>query len=211
MAGAKLHGTTFAPEEPRVVDTFIEVLDERPGFAVVALNAPIGYLESQEPGGRACDREARALLGRRGVAIASAPTRSQLTATTQHSLEGLSAIGRQLLPRHREVAEEIAPYRQRTVYEVTSELSFYQLNDDQPLEWSKTSQAGQEERRSLLARKIPGCERILDARLPRVPSSHLLDVAAFMWTARRIFARASLRIPEDPQWDDEGLRMEFMR
>jgi predicted RNase H-like nuclease len=212
VAVAKLHGTTFAPEEPRILETFIDVIDQRPAFAIVALNAPIGYPEEFERGGRACDREARALLGRRGAAIQSAPVRSQVEEGLDNSsVEGLSAVTRKLLPRYREVATEMAPYRQRTVYEVSSELSFFQLNDDTPLRWSKRTERGQEERRALLAKKIPGGERIFDTRLPRVPYSHMLDVAAFMWTARRIFARAGVRVPQDPQWDDFGLRMEIVR
>lgn len=118
---------------------------------------------------------------------------------------------RKLLPRYREAATELQPYRQRTVYEVSSEMSFYQLNDDVPLRHSKRSELGRQERRELLAKKIPGVDRILDAQLPRVPHSHLLDVAAFMWTARRIFAKAGIRIPQDPQWDEQGLRMEIVR
>lgn len=211
VAVAKLHGTTFAPEEPRVLDTFIDVLDQRPSFGAIALNAPIGYLESVRSGGRDCDLEARALLGRRGGAIPSAPIRPQLEDLTDDSMEGLSAVTRKLLPRYKEVAAEMAPYRQRTVYEVTSEMSFYQLNEDTPLRWSKRTEAGQEERRALLARRIPGGERIYDCKIPKVPYSHMLDVAAFMWTARRIFARAAVRMPEDPQWDDQGLRMEILR
>ncbi len=211
VAAAKLHGTTFAPEDPRVVETFIEVLDQRPAFATIALNAPIGYLDVFEPGGRSCDKQARALLGRRGAAIQSAPIRSQLDEEIPPSGDGLSAVARKLLPRYREVAVEMAPYRQRSVYEVSSELSFFQLNEDKPLRWSKRTLSGQQERRDLLARRIPGGERIFDAHIPRVPYSHLLDVAAFMWTARRIFARAGVRIPEDPEWDDQGLRMEIVR
>lgn len=209
VAVAKLHGTTFAPEEPRVLESFVEVLDQRPAFETIALNAPIGYLDQFQPGGRACDRESRALLGRRGAAIQSAPIRSQLEDGSDVS--GLSAVTQKLLPRYREVAAEMAPFRQRTVYEVSSEMSFFQLNDDRPLRWSKRTQQGREERRELLSRRIPGGERIFDTELPRVPSSHMLDVAAFMWTARRIFARAGVRIPQDPQWDDEGLRMEIIR
>ena len=41
-------------------------------------------------------------------------------------------------------------------------------------------------------------------------SSYLIDAAACMWTARRIFAKIGLRIPEDPEWDSEGLRMEII-
>lgn len=211
VASAKLHGTTFAPEEPRVIETFVDVLDERPAFATIALNAPIGYLEEARPGGRTCDREARALLGRRGAAIQSPPIRAQVEENGHYSADGLNAITRKLLLRYREVAAEMAPYRQRTVYEVTSELSFFQLNEDTPLRWSKRSERGQEERRALLAQKIPGGERVFDARLPRVPYSHMLDVAAFLWTARRIFARAGTRVPEDPEWDELGLRMEIVR
>jgi predicted RNase H-like nuclease len=120
-------------------------------------------------------------------------------------------VSKKLLPRYRELLVEMAPYRQRNVYEVHSELSFYQLNGDAPLRWSKKSVQGAEERRALLEKRIPGVARILDVTIPRVPYSHLLDVAAFVWTARRIFARAGLmRLPEDPEWDESGLRMEIV-
>lgn len=211
VAVAKLHGTTFAPEEPRVLESFVEVLDQRPAFAAIALNAPIGYLDEFARGGRTCDREARSLLGHRGSAIQSAPVRSQVEEGSPITTARLSAVTRQLLPRYREVAAEMAPYRQRIVYEVNSDLSFYQLNEDVPMRWPKQSELGQAERRALLAQKIPGGERIFDAMLPRVPKSHLLDVAAFMWTARRIFARAGVRVPQDPEWDEQGLRMEMIR
>jgi predicted RNase H-like nuclease len=32
-----------------------------------------------------------------------------------------------------------------------------------------------------------------------------------MVTARRIAARAVDRIPEDPEWDEQGIRMELLR
>jgi predicted RNase H-like nuclease len=211
VATAKLHGVTFAPEDPSVIETFVDVLDQRPAFSIIAVNGPIGYLGKFEPRGRACDREARALLGRRGAAVQSAPVWSLVEEDAHGSLVGLDAVSRKLLPRYRELAVEMAPYRQRTVYEVHPELSFYQLNEDVPMRYSKRSERGQEERRALLETKIPGAERILDADLPRVPYSHLLDVAALMWTARRIFAKASVRVPLDPEWDDNGLRMEMMR
>ena len=78
VASAKLNGSTFAPELPRVLATFAEVLDERPSFSVIALNAPIGYVDESHAGGRTCDRLARALLGRRGSTVHNAPTRATL-------------------------------------------------------------------------------------------------------------------------------------
>jgi predicted RNase H-like nuclease len=105
----------------------------------------------------------------------------------------------------------MAPFRQRTVYEVHSDVCFFELNEGQPMRWSKHSEQGQMERQALLRAKFPGSDRILTAELPNASMSHLLDVAAFVWTARRIFAKAAIRMPQDPEWDDLGLRMEIVR
>jgi predicted RNase H-like nuclease len=211
VASAKLHGATFAPEAPRVLGSFAEVLDERPSFSVIALNAPVGYVDDVHKGGRTCDRMARALLGRRGSTVHNAPTRASLQEEADVADDGLDAITNVLLRRYREVAAEMAPYRQRTVFEVHPELSFFQINGDVPLRWSKKTEAGMEERIALLKMRVPGSERLLEAELDDVPMSHLLDVSAILWTARRIFARAGTRLPSDPEWDEEGLRMEFVR
>ena len=193
------------------MDSFIDVVDTRPTFSIIALNAPVGYLNQAVAGGRTCDREARALLGRRGASIKSAPVRTETRREIDLLPDHLDAISHTLLRRYREVAAEMAPYRQRTIYEVHSDLSFYQLNDDVPMQWTKNSDKGKAERRALLEQKIPGVERILDAEVPGARPSHLLDAAAFLWTARRIFAHAGVRIPTDPEWDEEGLRMEIVR
>ena len=58
---------------------------------------------------------------------------------------------------------------------------------------------------------MPGVLRIIDAEVPGATPSHLLDAAAILWTARRIFAKAAIRIPTDPEWDEQGLRMEIVR
>jgi predicted RNase H-like nuclease len=211
VASAKLNGGTFAPENPRVLGSFTEVLDEKPSFSVIALNAPVGYIDDNRNGGRTCDRMARALLGRRGSTVHNAPTRASLQASTVATGDHLDAVTNVLLRRYREVASEMAPYRQRTVFEAHPELSFYQINGDVPLRWSKKFEAGWEERSAILRKRIPGIERVLEAEIDDVPVSHLLDAAAMLWTARRIFAHAGTRLPSDPEWDEEGLRMEFVR
>jgi predicted RNase H-like nuclease len=210
VASAKLNGATFAPETPRVMETFAEVLDERPSFSVIALNAPVGYVDETRTGGRTCDRQARALLGRRGSTIHNAPTRASLREGATVERDGLDAVSIALLPRYREVAAEMAPFRQRTVFEVHPELSFFQINGDAPLRWTKKFEVGRDERRALLERRIPGIDRVIDAEIDEVAPSRLLDAAALLWTARRIFARAGTRMPSDPEWDDDGLRMEFV-
>jgi len=206
VAGAKVLGVTIAPELPRLLATLLDVVDDRPAFSVIGLYAPIGRLDQAAPGGRNSDREARALLGsRRGAAIRSAPPRST-------SNNGASpAIPRGLAARYEEVERDMAPYRQRTIYEVHPELSFFQLNEDRPLQHRKRSDEGRLERRALLETRIAGVDRILDARVPGVRRSHLADAAACMWTARRILGRAMTRLPLDPEWDALGLRIELVR
>jgi predicted RNase H-like nuclease len=211
VANAKLQGSVFALEEPIRLPTFTEVMDQRPAHAVIALNAPVGYLNGAQAGGRTCDHEARLLLGRRGASVKSAPVRLESTRELDLRTDRLDAISRTLLPRYREVAREMAPFRQRTVYEVNPDLSFFELNGGTPMRWSKRSLKGVEERRSLLERRVQGVQRILNASIPGVFLSHLLDAAAIVWTARRVSTRASIRIPVDPEWDDQGLRMELFR
>jgi predicted RNase H-like nuclease len=104
----------------------------------------------------------------------------------------------------------MAPYLQRRVYEVRPEMSFYQLNGDAPLRWSKRLERGKEERRKLIETRMPGIERVLEAEIPGVGVGRLLDAASILWTARRIAAKAATRLPDDPEWDSEGLRMEII-
>jgi predicted RNase H-like nuclease len=207
VAGAKVLGVTIAPELPRLLPTFLEVLDDRPAFSVVAVYAPVGRIDKVARGGRSCEREARVLLGpRRGAAIRSAPPRP--TADEDH---GLPEPPRGLAERYEEVERDMAPYRQRTVFEVHPELTFFQLNEDQPMRYPKRSLEGRQERRALLETKIAGVDRVLDADIPGVRRTHLADAAACMWTARRILGRAMTRLPLDPEWDSRGLRMELVR
>jgi predicted RNase H-like nuclease len=206
VASAKLQGVTIAPELPRMLASFTDVLDERPSFSVIGLHAPVGLLDDPVQGGRSCEREARTLLGARlAGSIRSAPARAIFNGAEA------AADRVHLAHRYAEVAREMGPYRQRTVFEVHPELSFYQLNGDRPLEHKKRSAQGRRERSALLSTKIPGVERILDSRVPGARRGHLLDATACLWTARRILGRAMTRLPADPEWDSQGLRMEFVR
>ncbi len=172
-------------------------------------STPIGLPSGLHPGGRASDREARRLLGpRRGAAIVSPPSRSVLD---DEDGAGLSAVVRTLLPRIREVQRDVASYHQRTVFEVHPELGFHQLNGDAPLRRGKRTRAGIEERLALLQARMPGLDRVLDNRPESVPLPRLLDACVDLWTARRIAARALARLPENPEWNEDGLRMELVR
>ncbi|MFL6238898.1 MAG: DUF429 domain-containing protein [Actinomycetes bacterium] len=213
----KLVGVNLFADAAYKVGSLRDVLDSVPQYAVIALAAPVGLPDRATHGGRACDREARRLLGwPRAGGVRSAPCRDVLHAS--HGMKAragndarMDAVTTMLLPRIREVADEIQSYWQRTVFEAHPELSFYQLNDDRPLASSKRSTEGVAERRSLLVRRLPGVESALDANVAGVAPWHLLDAAAVLWTARRIAARAVVRLPEAPEWNKDGLRMEILR
>jgi predicted RNase H-like nuclease len=210
VASAKVNGSTFAPETPKVYDSFNEVLEERPAFTVLVVNAPIGYRDRLEEGPRHCDARVRALLRHRGKTIHNAPLRGTLVDDAEPVEDHLDAVTMMRLSSYREVAAEMSPYRQRTIYEGNPELSFYLLNSDTPLLRSKRVEVGLDERRTALIKKFSGMARVLDANLGGVPKKHLLDAAALLWTARRVSARGARRLPVDPEWDSHGLRMEYV-
>ena len=201
---------TFAPEEPKVFDSFREVLDERPSYGAIVVNAPIGYMDHPGMGSRRSDRDARALLGRRAITIRDAPSRATLTGEVSWRESHLDAVTITLLPRYIEVASEMSPFRQRVVYSGNPELSFYLLNDMKPLRWSKKREEGHDERRAVLMAKIPGINRIIDNEVDVAPLAHRLDAAALLWTARRAFGHAARRFPAAGVWGSEGLRTEML-
>ena len=139
----------------------------RPAYSIIALNAPVGGLEPgrRPAAGPATGRHAPSWVG---VGPPSRAPRSTSTRRTGHRPAAGPPRCDQPhpappLPGGR---REMAPFRQRTIYEVNSELSFYQLNEDVPMQWSKHSEKGMEERRALLEEKVPGALRIIDAEVP---------------------------------------------
>jgi predicted RNase H-like nuclease len=210
VASAKLRGATFAPEESRLFDSFREVIDVRPSFSIVVLNVPIGYVDEPGTAQRSCDLEAQALLGGHSLALPPALTRASLFAGGDIDSGPHLDEDDYRFERYREVALEMSPSSQRIVYEGRPELSFYQLNNYEALRWSGESEQGREERRGILERKVPGVTRVLDADMPGVDRRELHDVAALLWTARRVFGHSAGRLPSEGEWDSEGLRMELV-
>jgi predicted RNase H-like nuclease len=214
VLGGRLQGITAHPQPPEVFASFAEVLDYRPSFEILAVHCHLSFPEEDTQGGRTCDKLARQLLGwPRSGAIGSPPSRHYMRTgdLDARARKGLNPINARMMRRYAEVAEEMQPYRQRQVFEVHPELSFYQLNDEKPMLHSKYTEEGVAERRALVTAKIPGADEVLDIRMPGVTSRHLLDAMADMVTARRIAARAVIRLPEEPEWDEQGVRMELLR
>lgn len=215
VAAGRLQGTTLTAEDPLVLPTFTEVLDHRPAFEIVALHAPVGLLDEPTTGGRRCEREARRLLGwPRLASVMPSPCRPALGASTYREAAtlngGMSQVTWEMLGRCAQVDAEMQPYRQRSIFEVHPELSMLELNGGVAVASSRRTEEGRRERIALLEAKLPDVRRIVDARLRDTRIEHRIDAAADLWTARRIAARSTKRLPEDPEWDSEGLRMEIV-
>jgi len=109
-------------------------------WTVLAVEVPIGLPRTMERGGRAADRAARALLGRRAK-VAMAPSRSVLQAHSfaearrlcqtadPEAPAGLNRLTFHLFPYIREVDHyiNINPLLQERVYETHSELAFLEM------------------------------------------------------------------------------------
>lgn len=210
VASAKMAGSTFAPEPPKLYDSFTDVLDEKPSFVAIVVNAPIGYVTGPGTDFRTCDRLARSVLAGRAMTVHRAPSRATLLGSASPFDDHLDAVTAMLLPAYREIAIEMSPYRQRMVYEGKPELSFFELNRGTAMRYSKRLEMGREERRAILLERIPGIEKVLNAKLQGAPEKHLFDAAAMLWTARRVIGHAAKRLPEDAEWDSEGLRTEIV-
>lgn len=194
VATAKLRGPTFAANEPVVQENFADVLARKPAFEVAVVDAPIGDASAAALGERSADAEARALLGPSWT-LGGGPLRPS------------DALH---LARHAEVAAEMAPYRQRVVFEGLPELSYFQLHGGVALEHPRDSPEGLEERLRLFD-SSPGLARLLDPAICPEPTLAQLDAFALLWSARRVAARGPARLPADPTWDGDGMRVEIVR
>lgn len=198
---------------------FADVLNLTPTPAVLAVDMPIGLLDTPQPGGRECDQLARRLLGRRASSVFSPPSRLVLHATHYDQVRayGMSRQAFGILPKIREVDSLITPAHQTTVYEAHPELAFMLLAGT-PMQHNKKTAAGREERLKALRRAPqPRCRPLQPAlqralrtyRRAQVAPDDLLDACVLLRTSYRLAAARAQYLPATPAWDAEGLRMEI--
>ena len=209
-----------AGEICRVVAAFERIVNLPESPRYVGVDIPIGLPVIAVPGGRACDREARKLLGRkRGSSVFPPPVRAALAAdsyeravalnraSSKHDI-GMSKQVYGLLPKLREVHDSLNPELQLRIREVHPELSFAAMNDGQPMQSSKKSKAGVEERLKLLEAHFPQVRGALERNASgKVARDDILDAYAAAWSAWRMARGKAHYVPERPELDSRGLRM----
>jgi predicted RNase H-like nuclease len=160
-----------------------------PHVELIAIDMPIGL---SDDGVRACDVQARRLLGRAGSSVFPAPLRCVLgcadyTTACEESRrasgKALSVQAWNLVPAIRALDDALDDVPADHVREVHPELAFRALDDR--VESPKASARG-------LAQRIRALEPVMDvldalaAAPPAVPAVDALDACAAAWSARRL-------------------------
>ena len=206
-------------------DTFEAILDAHPN-TVIAIDVPIGLMDG--PGGRECDRAARAYLRwPRRNSVFSPPARKTLqlcghdgdykeACRVNREVTGGKAISQQSFwigPKIREVDEAMTRAIERRVYEAHPEVCFAAIAGH-PMSNRKSRRLGREERWRHLRKKFPQLppEPARPAELGRrCDLVDYIDAIACAWTAARIAADEAVPMPEKALRDRCGLRMTIWR
>ena len=202
-----------------VASAFSKVLSETADCELVCVDIPIGLSDGDKP--RECDVAARELLrGQRASSVFPAPIRQCLSTneygvanaiSRKFSGRGLSKQSFALLEKIRQVDDLMTPALQRRVREIHPEISFWSLNDRKTIQQNKKTVPGQARRHKLLQGIFTDMDSIL-AQAP--PHGYVMDDAfdalAAAWTAGQAVIGKAKTLPEVPELDGKGLRMEIL-
>ena len=183
------------------------------GLSILAVDMPIGLLDTPRPG-RACESEARKLLPGKTSSIFPTPCRPALACTTYAQANavskklgvGLTQQTFHLFPKLREIDELLQTQSKlrRVIREAHPELAFARMNGGAPVLSKKRKLEGYEERRKLLAKH--GFKTDIE-RLPGAARDDILDAMACCRTAMLIADHKAARLGLADAVDRFGLPM----
>lgn len=203
------------PASVRMVSKFEEFLRWSDLDALV-IDVPIGL---PDRGSRSCDGHARKLIGPRRNSVFSAPIRPVLVAKThdeastiRERVEGkrCSAQAFGIYSIIADVDSHMTRNLQGRVREGHPEVSFAHLNGGNGLAHYKGTPDGQAERIELLQPHLPDVWDLVAGIKPKGAAVDLIDALAMLWTARRVVEGRAVSIPDQPEFDSGGLRMEMV-
>ena len=192
-------------------------LADLPKTDMVVIDIPIGLPES---GRRACDLEARKLLGRRWMTVFTGVRRPLLKMNSYEEAngwgkrdgEGLTKQMWNILPKIGEVDDWITPARNLTFREGHPELSFADAAE-RPMAKKKRKREGEAERLDALADFIDR-DTVLEwldrARGSGAARDDIVDALALCRSAARVLLGRHGQLPADPPKDARGLPMEMV-
>jgi predicted RNase H-like nuclease len=192
-----------------------------PHLDVIAIDVPIGLLDSYGPGGRNCDCAARQILGSpRASSVFPAPVRGVLTATSWEealaisrasapNAKGISKQTFAIVPKIKEVDELLQTRRdlRALLREVHPEVSFCELAG-RPMSYRKGSSAGRQERRLTLESAFADLGAIEKSGIEQaIPIEDIFDAAVACWSAARLANGKARSLPDEVPLDVTGLPM----
>jgi predicted RNase H-like nuclease len=198
-----------------LADGVREVLDATEDCAAVAVDVPMG-LDDALP--RACDRQAKKLLGRAGAAVFPAPLRPYLYAGSHaeavriahdKGFPGPSIQLWNITPGIRDWDEVLAadPSLQDRIVEAHPEVSFRHLRGGSFAR--KVTARGVGDRLAALRPWVDAATAL--QTVPDGPGpDDALDALACAWSARRWAAESAVTLPPDPPSDSRGLLMRIV-
>ncbi len=174
------------------------------GAFVAAVDMPIGLLDAPVPGGRPCDRAARAQLSDRRSSVFSPPTRPALAAASFDEAKVAGGLTIQSWNLRGRIAEaDASAGAGHPLHEAHPELGFQRLNAGKPLPPKKTA-AGRALRTALLRDALDGLDPWVTAPGARRPvalrgsaADDLLDALVLCLTAARIADGTASRVPAE--------------
>lgn len=198
--------------------TFKHVLDKSKHCDAIGIDIPIGLSERNR---RRPDIEARRVLSPlRHSSVFPAPLRQVLVASSYRDACDISQrfhVERKMISKQtyaimrkiNEVDDSMTPQLQERVREVHPEVCFWAINGRQPLDDHKSTSAGEQQRRMLLATVFANDPADFDLPVGAAQDD-FLDACAAAWTASRIATGTEERLPDDPDVDKQDLRMEIV-
>ena len=184
------------------------------GADAVAIDIPIGLPDA---GSRACDRAARAMLGRRGSSVFPAPVRPVLHCTTYaQAREVLAAAGGASMSAQafgivaavRMVDAAVGPNDEVRVVEAHPELAFALMGGGPGLPGKRTT-AGIGRRLQLLQTWLPTVVEVLATAPSPAGVDDALDALACVWVACR-WRRGEATVVGGDERDRRGLVMRIV-
>jgi predicted RNase H-like nuclease len=217
IVNVKARGCSYEPKQIFVAKDFSAVLSATGDCEVICVDIPIGLSNGFES--RTCDIEARRILGwQRGSSVFEAPIRPCLAYYEQYRVanevsrrlggKGLSKQSFAILEKIRQVDRVMRPVLQKRIREIHPEVCFWALNHGHPMQYKKSRVVGREERMRVLSDIFPNVEAI---RKPEgTAADDVLDALVAAWTAVQVVQGKVRTLPERPETDSNGLRMEIV-
>ncbi len=219
--GAVWQGPGHAPSAIFLKSLYEAELELPSNTVVIAVDIPLGLLDSTVPGGRPCDRQARKLLGPRASSVFSPPAKESLLATNYEEANrfnresgpegtGLSKQSFAIFPKLIDAEKSIARshWLRDRIIEVHPELCFTAMACS-PLKNAKKKAPGKDERRIWLRNsKFENLETFeSNARKLGAAVDDSLDACAAAWTAWRHADGTAVCLPSDATGPNFSMRI----